>query len=368
MSKVVFLLKDNNEDMSRLIIELESDSFTCYGLYYKEMFEFIVNNKIALTYKNYLIIGAEEIINANSPEILAFIKDEFKIDTLNYVIITQNPETHKNCQELLQGVTFYYKDTITDKEFTSEAMITMIEALFQKNTLTRWTNRYIIESFGHMADAEVMRSQKEEIERLYNQLTELSKIDYLTKIYNRKAIYDLLETERKRTIRDLWRISNTKNTQISVDYNSEPKGDIFEHFGTFSCMMIDIDYFKHINDTYGHLVGDMVLVRLGELLATSGLLREVDFSGRFGGEEFLVILPETNSKHAVIPAERLREQIKTVCFVSLDGQSFNISISIGISEFLPDDNNNEDIIKRADEALYYAKRNGRDRVVIFDEI
>ena len=111
-----------------------------------------------------------------------------------------------------------------------------------------------------------------------------------------------------------------------------------------------------------------MLKKIGEVLTSKVIFRENDIVARYGGEEFIVILPETNSKHAFVPAERLREFIKKIDFFDGRKTKFNITISVGISEFSMHDKSNEDLIKRADEALYYAKENGRDRVVIYEEV
>jgi diguanylate cyclase (GGDEF)-like protein len=119
---------------------------------------------------------------------------------------------------------------------------------------------------------------------------------------------------------------------------------------------IDIDHFKHINDTYGHPVGDNVIVSITRTM--SQLARKSDIIGRVGGEEFAIILPDTNAKLAMTIAERIRMEIEKARFESED---IAVAISIGVA-LQHDDEDIYSLLSRADQALYIAKRNGRNRV------
>ena len=125
-----------------------------------------------------------------------------------------------------------------------------------------------------------------------------------------------------------------------------------------SFMLIDIDDFKKVNDTYGHQKGDEVLEKIGEILNNSS--RKMDFAARYGGEELCLVLPNTKSDKAYEIATRIREKIKSFIF-----DDFFVTVSIGISQ--SDENINDEIklIRKADKALYKAKENGKDQVVIF---
>jgi diguanylate cyclase (GGDEF)-like protein len=155
---------------------------------------------------------------------------------------------------------------------------------------------------------------------------------------------------------------------VKNEINGEPLGTFLDHYGRFACMMIDIDHFKRINDKYGHLMGDEVLKKIGELLNSNVIFRNNDIVGRYGGEEFVVILPETNEEHVKIPAHRLRYALNKITFIDEKGTKFNVSLSIGISEFYINDNSCEMVIDRADKALYYAKLHGRNQVVVYSEM
>jgi diguanylate cyclase (GGDEF)-like protein/PAS domain S-box-containing protein len=160
-------------------------------------------------------------------------------------------------------------------------------------------------------------------------IEKISQQDKLTELYNRVKLDDCLEVEMDRFMR----------------YNS-----------LFSIILIDIDYFKQVNDTYGHQVGDSVLIEFANILRE--YTRNVDIVGRWGGEEFMIICSETNISGAVKLAEKLREEIERFDFKVVGHKS----ASFGVSEFGSHDNI-ETLVKRVDENLYKAKESGRNRVV-----
>lgn len=134
--------------------------------------------------------------------------------------------------------------------------------------------------------------------------------------------------------------------------------------GQLSVIMIDIDYFKTINDTYGHAAGDLVLKRLATILETNSRV-DCDIVARFGGEEFLLLLPSTGLEAAKLTAERLRNHVEKEDF-KLNGKTIKVTISCGVagygSDTVPDV-----LFECADKAMYEAKRSGRNRVVVMAE-
>ncbi len=171
--------------------------------------------------------------------------------------------------------------------------------------------------------------------RLYEAAKQLAVTDGLTKVYNHRFFQELLEKEYKRSDR----------------YDTE-----------FSLIMLDIDYFKKINDTYGHLLGDEILKDIASLIL--GCLRSMDVVARYGGEEFAILLPETNLAEAVKTAERIRRTIENHDFVEVQrGKPLKVTISLGVTTY-PSENINDrsDILTKADIALYEAKETGRNRV------
>ncbi len=125
-------------------------------------------------------------------------------------------------------------------------------------------------------------------------------------------------------------------------------------------MLLDIDHFKQINDRLGHLAGDSVLASLGGMLKES--VRITDMAGRYGGEEFIIVLPETRLTAAAELAERLRLRIRERQVAIADGAPVRFTCSFGVTESGQGDRGPKDLIARADAALYQAKRSGSDRV------
>lgn len=122
-----------------------------------------------------------------------------------------------------------------------------------------------------------------------------------------------------------------------------------------------MDYFKQVNDTFGHLAGDKLLSQLAKLISDN--LRASDIFGRYGGEEFLIICTQTNKQKAFLLAEKLRMVVKNFRFDEVGYKT----ISLGVSDLQKDDNV-KSLFKKADDALYQAKNSGRDKSVVFEEL
>jgi diguanylate cyclase (GGDEF)-like protein len=136
----------------------------------------------------------------------------------------------------------------------------------------------------------------------------------------------------------------------------------FKH--NFSFMMIDIDYFKNYNDRYGHLVGDAILRETAATIKES--IRQIDLVGRYGGEEFAVILVETAAEQSVFVAERIRKAVEDK-HIKVYDEDVKVTISIGVAAFPEDARNPQDIIERADKALYRAKEAGRNKACLYGD-
>ena len=272
--------------------------------------------------------------------------------------------------------------SICEKNVLCYNLLLMVKFIFHKIENIERLNDYIVSSFETIVDSAIITKQKTEIESLNEELNAMSRTDFLTKVLNRRAFFEKLEEEKKRALRDNWRIINAKNdfyeenakeiverrAQQPPEESGKPVGMLLEHFGRFSCILIDIDHFKLVNDNYGHLKGDEVLKRMGEAMAMKNIFRENDVLARYGGEEFIILLPGTSAHNARIPADRFREFIKSLQFFDDSGKLFNITISLGISEYRPTDQTNEEMINRSDQALYFAKEHGRDQVAIYDDV
>ena len=193
--------------------------------------------------------------------------------------------------------------------------------------------------FNQMTDA--LRHKRAQIMavnqdvRQKNQLLQkLSVTDGLTGLYNRSKLDTILVDQLARFKR-----------------NNRP----------FCLLMIDIDYFKHINDKFGHIMGDKILMTVSTVLLKS--IRTIDYAARYGGDEFIIILTETDIDAATKTAERIRAQASVLC-QAFDESPVKITLSIGIAQSQHNDMNPNDLIARADVALYQAKEAGRDQVQI----
>jgi two-component system, cell cycle response regulator len=133
-----------------------------------------------------------------------------------------------------------------------------------------------------------------------------------------------------------------------------------------SLLLMDIDHFKKINDTYGHPAGDAVLKRLAEILKEQS--RETDLPVRFGGEEFLAVLPNTSRRDATRAAERVRKAVEKCVFTLPDGRTIRITMSLGAATFPEDCSREDELAEKADQALYSAKSGGRNRVQQFSDL
>ena len=146
----------------------------------------------------------------------------------------------------------------------------------------------------------------------------------------------------------------------------EEEARVKRYGGTLSLVMADLDFFKRVNDTYGHQQGDRVLVETAALLQNA-VRQELDMVCRYGGEEFVVILPHTGRDGALVAAERIRSAVEKHAFGGQE-KPLDITLSLGVS-FMDQINivNREELLRRADSALYQAKRQGRNRVCLWDE-
>ena len=187
---------------------------------------------------------------------------------------------------------------------------------------------------------DIMISELLAIFKMKYQYTEkefMSVLDGLTGLYNRRQFEIGLEQEYNRTKR---------------------------HPSDFSLAILDIDFFKKVNDTYGHQYGDYVLKTVASLMKQA--FRKTDLLYRYGGEELIIIMPETNIEGAIIPVQRLRRMIEEYDF-DYNGVKAKVTASIGLTMNYQEFNSPADILKSADEALYKAKESGRNRVVLHEQ-
>jgi len=177
-----------------------------------------------------------------------------------------------------------------------------------------------------------------DVEYAREELLLLSDTDELTGLKNRRAFNSELSMEVKKSIR-----------------YSRP----------FTIMMLDADYLKQVNDKYGHGVGDKLIVSISQVITDS--LRETDLLARYGGDEFVAMLPDTNDEKAIDVAERIRIAVENTS-ISADRASVSSTLSIGIACFPDDSDNIDEIRKKADKALYASKHNGRNNATSYSHL
>jgi len=170
-----------------------------------------------------------------------------------------------------------------------------------------------------------------------SRIVQMIHVDELTGLLTKRSLFRALETELTRALR-------------------------YRH--PIAVLMMDLDHFKQVNDTYGHLVGSHCLSEVGKLIRES--TRETDVNGRYGGEEFVTFLPESDRAAGTIVAERIRAAMERHVFRYND-LAFRVRISIGISGWPADGNDVESLVRAADTALYRAKHRGRNRCEVYGE-
>jgi diguanylate cyclase (GGDEF)-like protein len=174
------------------------------------------------------------------------------------------------------------------------------------------------------------------MQSLNNQLEKISRVDGLTGLYNRR----------------FW------EEQFVMEFKRDKRSD-----SPSALIMIDIDHFKKVNDTYGHPAGDEVIKALAGIIKKA--TRETDVAGRYGGEEFAIMLPDTPVANVEFVSERIRRLVEK-CTVVYDEIDISFTISIGIAGFKQTHADSTQWLDSADKALYQAKESGRNRVIVAD--
>ena len=249
----------------------------------------------------------------------------------------------KKCHEVLQNRDTVCEACVVEKTFHSADPCAKDKSVVLDDGTEVWMEIYtypILDEEGNVShtieytrDITDRKKSEDEKKRLIDKLEYLSRTDSLTGLINRRALTDRLAYEIDRAKR----------------YSSE-----------LSLILCDIDNFKDINDTFGHDAGDRALQTISATLKT--ILRKTDIAGRHGGDEFMLILPETSIKGAESLAEKLLNDVRDADLKLTSGKPVRLSLSIGISGFAAGTDTSDSLVKRADGAMYASKQGGRDRV------
>ena len=252
-----------------------------------------------------------------------FVKEETHVD-YDYEIIDTSAKSYANISEL-EGLKSQMVIPITYANKTIGGI-----ALYHKNA-SRFDSSKVMDII--LQELKVLMR----IKWLYSETKYLAITDGLTGLYNRRYFQQTIDREFSRSKR----------------YKSP-----------LSIALFDIDHFKKINDTYGHQFGDDVISEISSIIKHS--LRKTDYVARYGGEEIVLILPETPIDQTKIPIERIRIKIQD-CLFMCGGEKVPVTVSCGLAAVEPDVSSHEELILRADRALYESKRNGRNRTTLYSQ-
>jgi diguanylate cyclase (GGDEF)-like protein len=271
----------------------------------------------------HLVISDIRMPNMSGLEMIEKMKS---IDpNISIIVATAHKETELLLESITIGVDGYLLKPINYKQLQKTIRKTCEKIYYKKKNEAYELNL-----------EQLIQERTKELEYAKEKLTDIANKDPLTELYNRRYFNEISDM--------LINISNT-------------------HKRAFCILMIDIDRFKMINDTYGHIIGDHVLKELSTILLN--LTRQNDVVVRYGGEEFIILLPNTKIDGASSIAQKIHSTIENLELL-IDNNILKFTVSIGVTQCDWSGNNNIDtLIHRADESLYEAKRSGRNRVVVY---
>jgi diguanylate cyclase (GGDEF)-like protein len=264
------------------------------------------------------------------------LKSTLKIDNILHSAVVENPadeiqvlftqRREKGVSDILQGIGIGPETELLRLPLVFEEKLLGILWVWGKGIFE--ADLPIMSIFAKQIGISLERAH------LFQEVQSLALTDPLTGLQNRRSLFELGRIEFSRAQR-----------------MQRP----------FCCMMLDLDHFKQINDNYGHPLGDQVIQEFAKRCKSA--VREIDLLGRYGGEELLIFLPETDSETAMLVAERLRASVERTP-MKVSGEELNVTVSIGVSRKDENTLELETLIARADQAMYIAKHKGRNIVAI----
>lgn len=330
--KPVVLIVDDNPENLRVIAELlESDSYeSVLATDASQMFDYLESELPDII-----------LLDVMMPDMDGFeackkLKEHPIFKDIPVIFITAKSEP----EDLAEGFESGAVDYISKPFKSIELKVRIKNHLELKNT--RDSLMAANETLNRLLDIqrksnELITRQNDELLTLNVQLKDMAVKDPLTGLYNRRFVTEKLLEEIGRFYR-------------------------FER--SFAIVMCDLDGFKSVNDTFGHNFGDQVLQNSAKIMMSNK--RTVDTVARWGGEEFILLLPETDLAGAKVTAERIRTEMEA-CYYTIDGSSIHVTMTFGIAVYV-EKIKMEEIVRRADDSLYYGKQHGKNQVVIYDDV
>jgi len=267
-----------------------------------------------------LVITDIKMPGINGMELMAIVKRRFP--ETQVIIITSHASLETTLEALRHGAYDYLFKPFEDLDLISAAARRAVEQV----RLTRENRRLV----------EVLKQKNAQLQKANKVLKNLACRDGLTRLHNHRYFQDFLNFEIHRSLRN---------------------GEVF------ALIFADLDYFKKFNDANGHLEGDNLLRKMADILQKT--VRRSDMVARYGGEEFVIVLPSTGKKNAAVVGEKIRRTVEIFPFEGRQSQpGGKVTISVGIAGFPEDGRDRAPLIQSADEAMYRAKKGGRNRVCL----
>ncbi|WP_020612356.1 GGDEF domain-containing response regulator [Sediminispirochaeta bajacaliforniensis] len=337
--EIITVLVDQSEDRAEITTILEEEGYTVVSCEQpNELYELIGTGSVAV------VILDQHVSDQAGDAVCGVIRRRFPGIPLQILLVAKAPNSVQDC--LNSGGDDFVCKPILRLEFLTRIRASLIRERAQRDIYTerdffRNAVRYeeelsnrILDQHLHLKEAFAnIEKINQELETSNRRLEKIARFDILSGLLNRMSLFHAIDIEIERAVRTGRNLSG---------------------------IMVDLDFFKMINDNHGHLAGDEAIRMVGKVLIQE--MRRYDQAGRYGGEEFFVVLPDSNGEQALGIAERLRKKLESSPFF-FDRKKISLTASFGVTTFRPGESR-EHWIGRADRAMYQAKQGGRNRVVL----